>query len=277
MPPAQHTPMANLRRKNSKQTVSCTHDSPEIVASAGSTPVPSDNQLVADDVLQLLERASTRAEVQIQHSHKVKAAKSRRTAKVLRDAESMISTEVLLDIAKRRKDVGEVLCSHCSKSIQLADALPTASALQVVPRTSLHRKGPFVIVPERPDVVQPAVLKVQQSAVHVRPPLWLRNDPAIHIAAVVAALPADDNTDSENSANSLQHHPDNEMLDDDVDGSLQHHLDNEMLDDDVDDSLQHHLDNEMLDDEVASPTSPLMDLEENATNDEPTQSQTLQD
>ena len=228
--------MAGLRRKNSKQADS----SPQSfvpMASSGSISMPTDNQTVADNVMQLLERASTRAEVQVQHSQKMKSAKTGRTARGLQDAKAMISTEVLLDIAKRRQDVGEVLCNHCSKSIRLADALPTAAALQMVPRTLLHRKGPFVIVPERSSAVQHSGESVQQTA-----------GASVQLS-IMAALPAQEDSESAN---------DDDMLDEDIDGSLQEHPDNDMLDEDLEDSLQQHSDNELLDDEEASPTGALM-------------------
>ena len=228
--------MARLRRKNSKQTDS-SPPSLAPMASAGSVSVPTDNQTVADNVMQLLQRASERAEVQIQNSQRLKATNTRRNARVLRDAENMLSTEALLNIAKRRSDVGEVLCNHCSKSIRLADALPTNAALQMVPRTSLHRKGPFVIVPEPSSAVQHSGESIQPTA-----------SASVQLS-IMAALPAQEDSESAN---------DDDMLDEDIDGSLQEHPDNDMLDDDLEDSLQQHSDNELLDDEEASPTGALM-------------------
>jgi hypothetical protein len=234
--------MAGLRRKNSKQA-DLSPQSLVPMASSGSISVPTDNQTVADNVMQLLERASARAEVQIQHSQKIKATNTRRTARVLRDVETMISTEALLNIAKRRHDVGEVLCNHCSKSIRLADALPTGAALQMVPRTLLHRKGPLVIVPERSSAVQHSGASVQQTA-----------GASVQLS-IMAALPAQEDSESANDDN---------MLDEDIDGSVQDHPDNDMLDEDLEGSLQQHPDNELLDDEEASPTSPMMELCTNA-------------
>ena len=237
-PPSQRLVMAGLRRKNSKQTVV----PPQTLvptASSGSIAVPPDNQTVADNVMLLLERASTRAEVQIQHSQKVKASNTRRTAKVLRDAEAMISTEALLNIAKRRHDVGEVMCNHCSKSIRLADALPSGAALQMVPRTLLHRERPFVIVPERSSAVQHCGASDPQTA-----------GASVQLS-IMAALPAQEDSESANDDN---------MLDEDIDGSVQDHADNDMLDEDLEGSLQGHPDNEFLDDEEAEPTSPMMEL-----------------
>ena len=234
--------MAGLRRKNSKQA-DLSPQSLVPMASSGSISVPTDNQTVADNVMQLLGRASDRAEVQIQHSQKVKATNTRRSKRALQDARTMISTAALLDIAKRRDDVGEVLCNHCSKSIRLADALPTAAALQMVPRTLLHRKGPFVIVPERSSAVPHSGACVQQSA-----------GASVQLS-VMAALPAQEDSESAN---------DDDMLDEDIDGSLQEHPDNDMLDEDLEDSLQQHSDNELLDDEEASPTSSLMEPLTNA-------------
>ena len=233
--------MAGLRRKSSKQSDLST-PSPVPMALSGSIAVPTDNQTVADNVLELLRRSSERANVKIQHSQKVKATNTRRATKVLRDAETMVSTEALLDIAKRRHDVGSVLCNHCRKSIRLADALPASAALQIVPRTSLDRKGPFVIVPERSSAVRHSGDSVQQTA-----------GASVQLS-IMAALPAQENSESGN---------DDDILDEDFNGSLQEHLDNDILDEDLDDTLQEHLDDELLDDDEASPTSPAM---ENCTN-----------
>ncbi len=124
----------------------------------------SASQTVTDDVLQLLCQSTSRAEAQIKQSLKAKTAKTRRTAKVRSDAEALLSTDVLLDMAKRRHDVGEVLCSHCSKSLRLADVLPSSSALEMVSRTRRVGKGVFVIAPQQSNVAQPSGSAAQPSA-----------------------------------------------------------------------------------------------------------------
>ena len=207
----------------------------------------SASQTVTDDVLQLLCQSTSRAEAQIKQSLKAKTAKTRRTAKVRSDAEALLSTDVLLDMAKRRHDVGEVLCSHCSKSLRLADVLPSSSALEMVSRTRRVGKGVFVIAPQQSMAAQPSGSAAQPSAgCELAPPqLDFVRDGCSFVrrrlddAELAAALCAEDADLSDDDAISSQ-------------GSLPGYL---------------------FEDEVLSPTSPALEAKEKGTGDEANESE----
>ena len=119
-----------LRRLMTTRTNRFTKLTPTYLATAGplsQTPASTSGasgsgaQAVADDVLHLLRRANHRAEVHVKQTQKAKRTNTRRAAKARRDAEALLSTDVLLDIANRRSDVGEDLCPHCSNSLQLSN------------------------------------------------------------------------------------------------------------------------------------------------------------
>ena len=136
-------------------------------------------QAVADDVLHLLQRANHRAEVHVKQTQNAKKTTTRRTAKARRDAEALLSTDVLLDIAKRRSDVGEVLCAHCSNSLKLADALPSLTARGAVPQTR-RIKGAFVIAGSKPSGPPPlSSSAAEPGAGRNRASPRPRTDPAI--------------------------------------------------------------------------------------------------
>ena len=108
------------------------------------------NQEVADDLLQLLQRASTRADEHLKQQKRSRVVKSMQSKRARAQAEALLSTDVLLAIAKDRNDAGHIICSHCSKSLLLADVLPSANDTSTTTNARSKASGSFVIAPPSP-------------------------------------------------------------------------------------------------------------------------------
>ena len=112
----------------------------------------------------LMRNASKRVENAIKKAKQEEKSKLRRGKKALREAEQLLSTEVLLGIAKRRSDVGEIICKHCAKSITLADALPEPRPEPPAKRRRGVRDGVLCIAPAPPSPEAAAVLAIAAEA-----------------------------------------------------------------------------------------------------------------
>ena len=101
----------------------------------GSTRL-TDEAPVNVEINNLLKNASKRAERAIKEARQSERKRERATKKARDQAEALLSTEVLLGIAKGRSDVGTIMCQHCAHSISLASALP-----EVPPPLAKRRRG----------------------------------------------------------------------------------------------------------------------------------------
>ncbi len=103
---------------------------------SAAEPIPTDEVPVNVEINNLLKNASKRAERAIKEARQSEQKRERATKKARDQAEALLSTEVLLGIAKGRSDVGTIMCQHCAHSIALASALP-----EVAPPLAKRRRG----------------------------------------------------------------------------------------------------------------------------------------
>ena len=100
------------------------------------------------EVGNLLKNAGKRAEKAMKQARQSELRRERAAKKARTQAEALLSTEVLLDIARGRSDVGTIMCQHCARSIPLASALPALAPPPVKKRRNI-RDGQVVIAPKR--------------------------------------------------------------------------------------------------------------------------------
>ena len=103
---------------------------------SATEPCLTDEVPVNVEINNLLKNASKRAERAIKEARQSEQKRERATKKARDQAEALLSTEVLLGIAKGRSDVGTIMCQHCAHSIALASALP-----EVAPPLAKRRRG----------------------------------------------------------------------------------------------------------------------------------------
>ena len=181
----------------------------------GGGAAGSDTAAVALDVLACLRRAGSRADAHLKQTQKAKRRQTQRSSKIRADAEALLSTDVLLDIAKRRPDAGAIICSHCATSLRLADVLPSSSTSEPPARTR-RLSGAFTSIGSRPNA-PPMSASVAESRRELEPVASppdetqsqqssllealceAGDDAAADAAALAAASATDDDEDADNS------------------------------------------------------------------------------
>ena len=113
---------------------------------AAAEPVLPAKVPVNVEINNLLKNASKRTEKAIKEARLSEQKRERATKKARDKAESLLSTEVLLGIAKGRSDVGTIMCQHCAHSIALASALPDLAPAPGKRRRTI-RDGRLLIAP----------------------------------------------------------------------------------------------------------------------------------
>ena len=77
----------------------------------------------------------------------LEATATRRRNAVYRDAKILLSTEALFHIVKKQKDLGDVICEHCYKSMDLAQILPRSDFSSPPPKRSKFKYRALNITP----------------------------------------------------------------------------------------------------------------------------------
>ena len=127
----------------------------ELATSSASTVADGGEDSIADGVLAMLRDANVRADKAFQQSRQARKRHFRRSQKIRKEAEALLSTDVLRAIVQRREDAGEIICTHCKKSLQLAELLPREGE-PIKPLDKRRKRDAPLLLAPKPRTVAPA-------------------------------------------------------------------------------------------------------------------------